>query len=346
MVAETDLAIIDDADYDRRKYVGGSNVAAIIGHGPEYGGEKYTALDVYLSKTAPTPAEALPPHEKLFLERRKRWEPVVIRHLKEEFEAEIVATNRRFRDPGLPFFASEIDFEWRVDAETAAALDLPAELVGSIQNGEIKTVHAFKYSAREGWGEQWSGDVPIYHEAQAQFGLGITGRQVCLLPAMVGIDSMVFYVIRRHDGAINRLRDTCARFWTENVLARVPPAPTTVADLDALYPTTKEGLEVTASSEAGAAALRLRSIYMQIDALEAEAEFAEYIVRREMKDAETLVVEGRKVATWKTKRWGRLDQAALKEQEKAIWKKYFLSGTHRVFQTLRSAPKAEGAANE
>ena len=209
-----DLILIPEDDaYDRTKYLGGSNAAAVMGLGA-YGN---TPLTCYLAKIGEG-AEEIDPKRELFLQRRKRWEGPIIEMLREEFDAEIVGVNRRYRDREHAFLAAEIDFEWR-DAD------------GSIQNGEIKTVSPFAFGERDGWGEAGSADIPVHYAAQVMHGLGLTGRQTCIVAAMVGLDSMIFYRVERDDETIAALRDQMVRFWINNVLARVPPEPVSLADV-------------------------------------------------------------------------------------------------------------------
>ena len=63
---------------DRQKYIGGSDVAAILGISPWK-----TALDVYLDKTTPRKEETDPGKQRVF-NRGKRMEQYVIDLLAEE----------------------------------------------------------------------------------------------------------------------------------------------------------------------------------------------------------------------------------------------------------------------
>jgi hypothetical protein len=73
-----------------------------------------------------------------------------------------------------------------------------------------------------------------------------------------------------------------------------------------------------------------------IEALEMEQESLEFDVKNFLRDRDELVVDGRRVFTWREQGWSRLDQESLKAQEKAIHKRFMLSGKQRVFKMLRS----------
>lgn len=312
---------IADEDYDRRKYIGSSNVAAIMGHGPQYDGVTQTAYGVYLAKTSPV-REEMEPERRKFLDRRKRWEPVVVQHVREEFDAEIIAVNRRYRDPLVEYFAAEIDWEWRDDD-------------GSIQNGETKTVHTMAFNERHGWGEPGTDEIPMHYYLQVQFGLAVTGRQRTAVAAFIGLDNVIFYRVERDEEDIALMRAECQRFWTEHVLAGVAPDPQTLPDLHKMF-RKSNGLVLPATDELASKAFRLRAIISQIEALDLEREALEFDVKWALKDHDELFVDGRKLLTWKEQNWARLDQESLKVRYPKIHREMMLSGRHRVFKALRS----------
>lgn len=331
--------LIPEGQYDRRKFIGSSNVAAIMGLAPEIGGHRYTSLDVYLAKLADSQDAdaALSPDESLFLKRRKRWEGPVVEHLREEFDAEIVYTNRRARDPEVPFFAAEADWEWMVDPKVAVATGLDGRLIGTLQHGETKTVSPRAFGAKFGWGEPGTDQIPIHYWIQVQFSMAVWRREIAIVAALIGLDEMLFYVVHRADDDIAEMTAKCKAFWNDHVLLRIPPEPQTLSDLDRLYKNATPGMVVDGTSIVGSQAMRLRAIQGQIESLELEAEAAEFEVKRAMGSAEDLVVDGRKVFTWKESNFGYLDQESLKTNEKVIHKKYFLTGRRRVFKRMRSS---------
>lgn len=330
--------IIPEGKYDRRRFIGSSNVAAIMGLTPEINGRRYTALDVYLAKQAEDAddEEALAPDESLFLKRRKRWEGPVVEHLREEFDADIVHLNRRARDHFVDYFAAEADWEWGVDQSVASSLGIDGSLVGSLQHGETKTVSPRAFGQKFGWGEPNTDQIPIHYWTQVQFSLSVWRRDVAIVAALVGLDDMVFYVVHRNDDDIAQMRAACSKFWVENHLAKNPPEPLTLNDLDRLYKHASAGLAVDGTSAVGSQALRLRACLGEIEARQLEAEALEFEVKRVMGAAEEISVDGRRLFSWKETNWSRLDQSALKEKEKAIHKAYTISGRRRDFKRLRS----------
>jgi predicted phage-related endonuclease len=196
----------------------------------------HTPLDLYLIKTGQKPPVIDPFREKLF-RRGKRLEPIVIDMLIEELGLKVTKRStpeepNRYSDPLEPYLAAEIDFEWEVTPAIADDFDLPDELVGTIQNGEVKTVHPF---AGHAFGEAESDEIPIEYAAQAMHGLMVTGRKLTLFGVLFGADNLVPYFIRRDDDTIRGMRERELDFWHGNVLARVPPAPVNLPDVVELF---------------------------------------------------------------------------------------------------------------
>lgn len=206
---------------DRTKYIGGSDIAAILGISPWR-----TAVDLWLDKTTPPRGD-----ETSRVKRRgSRLEPYIADMIIEEHGLPLVARNRRYIDPKVPYFAAEID------AETADA------------NVEIKTVHPFKAND---WGQADTDELPIHYVAQAQWGLGVTGRTLCHVFPLIG-DDLRHYRVERDDETIQALRDKAADFWTKYVEPKVRPpldfsTGLTNDTLRRLYPGT-DGTTIVASA--------------------------------------------------------------------------------------------------
>lgn len=154
---------------DRTKYLGGSDVAGILGISPWR-----TPLEVYLDKVQPRIKPVDPSKQKVFT-RGQRMEPYVIDLLSEETGLEIIHRGNRYIHRDYGFIAAEID------AEAATG-----------ENIEIKTVSPFK--AKE-WGEVQTDAIPVHYTAQAMHGLMVTGKQVCVFGVLIGVMTSVSIVL-------------------------------------------------------------------------------------------------------------------------------------------------------
>lgn len=231
-------------ELERSRFIGGSDVAGILGVSPFD-----TPLDVYLEKIGQAPPITDPAKLRV-LRRGKLLEPIAIKMLRDDYGLTITKRSTRTRpnryaDRALPFLAAEIDFEWRVTKRALELLPFPVDpkLIGTVQNGEVKTCHVF--SAWK-YGDEGTDEVPIEYAAQAMHGLGITGRQLTLFGVLVGADNLIIYGIRRDEELIASMRPRLAKFWHEHVLAGVPPAPMNLPDVLKLF-RKAEPIKVTAT---------------------------------------------------------------------------------------------------
>lgn len=202
---------------DRSTYIGGSDVATILGVSPWK-----SAFKLYQEKIGAFSEEVTPAKAKLF-RRGHRWEPIVVEMLLDELadsghDVELVAQNRRYQDPEYPFLAAEIDLELIIDGEPV--------------NGEAKTVSPF---AAKLWGKEGTDDVPIYYAAQVMHGLMLRPRRRAVIAALTGFDDRPrVHWIERDDETIAAIRAREVEFW-QRVQDRNPPAPETIEDVRWLY---------------------------------------------------------------------------------------------------------------
>ena len=216
---------------DRRKFIGGSDIAKILGIDPWK-----NATDLWLDKTTP-PVDETDPAKRKVLRRGSRLEPYIIDLVAEEYGMKAAARNERYQDSEVPFFACEIDCEFILGDDAR------------IENGELKTVHPFK--AKE-WGELETDQLPLHYLAQVQWGLGVTRRERTHVFALIG-DDLRRYVVERDEPTIEAMRRRAEHFWNAFVIPKVPPPldyadPRGMETLKRLYPGT-DGTTIEANAE-------------------------------------------------------------------------------------------------
>ncbi len=220
---------------DRTKFIGGSDIAAVLGISPYK-----TAIDLWLDKTAPPRVESSKPATR----RGTRLEPYICDMIMSEFGIQITDRNHRYPDPEVPYFAAEVDAETNIGQV--------------VENIEIKTVHPMR--AKE-WGALETDELPVHYVAQAQWGLGVTGRAVCRVFALIG-DDLRPYVVERDQETITALRVRATEFWERYVLPKLRPPfdfanSQTLETLKRLYPGTDGStIEATAMHEHWRAVLK------------------------------------------------------------------------------------------
>lgn len=185
----------------RRRYIGASDVAPIIGVSPWN-----TASDVYYNKTA---------------------------------EFEVKDSGTKATNAGVLLEGSVIDFaaqtldvkvkrnQFRVHKDIKwASATLDAMIVNSNEGIEAKTT-----SMPAGWGEERTDQIPIYYIAQCQWQMLVADLERVWVPCFMPDYSLDFklYVVERDDAVIAKLLAECTRFWEDHVLKEVPPPHTTPA---------------------------------------------------------------------------------------------------------------------
>lgn len=300
----------------RRKYLGGSDISAVLGLSPWK-----TPAQLWADKTTPPVADAKESNRGA-KQRGKRWESVVAEMLVERLEedghkVEIVNANKRYTDPQIEHFAAEIDFEVRLDGEE------------EITNVELKTVHPFRLKE---WGESGSDECPTHFTAQVMWGLGVTRRRKGILAPLFGADEIRAFPINADDTTIAWMRERGIAFWRDHVIPKVAPPPINTDDCDRLY-RPGFGPALVADEDLTRLALRMRALDTESKARAAEWDEIEYRLKCAMRDATELVLANGKTAiTWGTRESKYLDQTALKEALPKIHREFTRSRSSRAFQ--------------
>ena len=298
---------------DRTGFIGGSDVAAILGVSPWK-----SPLQLYLEKTGEYREEITPEKQRIF-DRGHRWEPVVVDMLADElsdhgYAVEVVARNARYQDAEHPFLAAEIDLELLVDGER--------------MNGEIKTVHPF---AAKAWGEPGTDEIPIYYAAQVMHGLMVRPRERAIVAALIGVDDLRIHWVDRDDETIAAIRARELEFW-QRLQDGNPPPPETESDVKWLYRT-----DTGDAMEADAELLELCSELSRAKAASKQFENSVEILAQRIKlrmgHAATLLHRDQVLATWKNN----------KASEKTDWKSAYLS-LHAPAEHLREFTKSQPGA--
>lgn len=290
-----------------RNYIGGGNVAGILGLSPYK-----TPLDEYLTIVGEA---AQPDDAKLaFFKRRKALEPFAAEVFEQVTGRRIVERNVRYTDNVLPFVRAEIDFE-----------------TDDGGNGETKTVHPL---AAHHWGPSETDQVPIYVAAQAMHGLMVRPEKThTWIHALIGLDDDRIYRIDRDDDLIAQIREKEIAFWNDHVIPMLPPPPMTVEDLQLLFPM-DSGRVIDVSSDDSMAEVveRWKAAKVVAKTTETEMEGLEEQIKLFLRDATLLTIDGKPALTWKAQNDTRLDQKAFAAAHPALFEQFKATKTIRVLR--------------
>ena len=266
--------------HDRTAFIGGSDVAAILGVSPWK-----SPFQLYQEKIGAFCEEITREKQRLF-DRGHRWEPVVVEMLVDELldrghDVQIIDRNARYQDPEFPFLACELDLELLIDGEE--------------HNAEIKTVSPF---AAKAWGEQDTDEIPLYYAAQVMHGLMVKPRKRAIVAALIGVDDLRLHQIERDEETIAAIRAKEVEFW-RRVQERDAPEPTTADDVKWLY-ARDGGIVMEADEELVRLCEEIRQGKDIAKQCDARIETLSTRLKCAMGHASTLVYQGQRLATWKS----------------------------------------------
>ena len=288
---------------DRATYIGGSDAAAILGVSPWQ-----TRYQLWAKKIGLIAEQVNPEKEKIFA-RGKRLEPVILQMFEDESGLKVDHRNRRFSDSEYPFLAAEID--------------------GETGNENIDAKSALPF-ARQLWGEPGSDEIPIYYTAQFMHGLMVTGRDVCHVAAMIGLDDFRIFKIQRDDELITFMRQKEIEFWGM-VQNQTPPEIETAEDALLAWPHS-QGVAVAVNNEIAAQVANLKAVKAAIKDLESRVEALKDFILPHFGAAERMEHQGRLLATWKAQDARRLDQKAIAAAYPELIEKFKVTSSTRVLR--------------
>lgn len=303
----------------RRRYIGGTDIAAIVGVSPWA-----SPLSVFLDKTSPEKAEdsdSLPMRRGLALEA----------FIASEFERAkpgLVTYHPRpiVRDDwGFPAGAS-------VDRYVATA-EKPRTPIAVL---ECKT--AFGFVSSRQWSEE-NADLPDGYFVQVQWYLAVTGLPLAYGAADTGKAELTIVPIEADKRVQERLIVAAREFWTRHVEAGVAPEPNGSdadgAALTHMWPATIPDPPVSLEDELSEVIL---SDYLahEFKAKEhkAKADEAKQRLQALMGEHETAIVGSWKLS-WKRQSRTTIDTKRLKAERPEIAAEYSRASESRVF----GAPK-------
>lgn len=289
---------------DRSKYIGSSDIAAIIGISPWR-----TPLDVYLDKTQGRQEIS---HEKAkIFARGHRLEPYILDMYAEDTGETLVNRGNRYTDKDHSFLAAEID------AETATGKNIEAKSTRS----DWSRV----------WGAQMTDEVPVYYNAQAMFGMGINGAEIAEFPVLIGIDDFRIYRVERDQQIITNLKAAAVDFWSNHIAAGVAPEPINTSDIERLFPL-DDGTVIQATDEIRDVYLHLKDLKKKLKFLESEVEDQAEIIKLFMREHQILQFGAEKLLSWKSQKARRIDVDSLRSNLPGVADKFTKESTSRVLR--------------
>lgn len=267
---------------ERKKYIGGSDIAAILGQ------SKFaTAVDVYLSKKS----NSIEQKNNPAIEWGQYLEDAVARAYSDKTGFRVVRHEELIVHPEYPFIAGNID-RWAYDENNKQYIL------------ECKTSG---FMRRNDWGkEELTDDIPSYYLCQCAWYSMLTGAALKIrvdkvdIAVLIGGQNFRIYTYNKDEELEASLLKEGIKFWQNHIEKDIPPEPVIVSDLDKLYPDSVEK-SVYASDSILAKVEELNALRTQKKNIEGMIESCEFAIKDFMKDSDILVSEQdfKPLVTWK-----------------------------------------------
>ena len=207
------MLINQDFSVDRTKYIGGSDIGAILGL------SKFrTPLEVWLEKTGKETKKL----DSLPLRFGSFAEEFVASEYARVTSFELLHDESTYIHPTHSFMSAHIDRFILGDG------------TGSLPNRilECKTANPF---ARGEWGEPGTDQVPMSYLCQCIWYMAITGIEQCDLAVLFGNSDFRIYEIARDLELEALVIEKALHFWNDYVLKDIAPPAQTEGDYQALF---------------------------------------------------------------------------------------------------------------
>jgi putative phage-type endonuclease len=283
----------------RKKGIGGSEIAALFGKS-----NFASPLSIYMDKLSDEINEI----DNEFVEWGKTLEPIIREKFPAKFKKvtgiDICVEEYPFMMQSIesPFMLANIDgliqpqqdykFNIQIGDGEWEEYFIPAGLVGGL---EIKTGSGF---TAKNWKEN---SLPDNYFLQTQHYMAVTGLPYFFVVALID-KTLLWRYVPRDEEIIAIIKARVNQFWTENILAKIPPAPIG-SDVDtdvlkSLYPQELKDKLLDLSHMANKR-LRYKEIAEEIGKLKTEQDAIRQEFMAVMKDAEIAFV-GDKTVKWAT----------------------------------------------
>lgn len=265
---------------ERRKGIGGSDVATILGLTENW----RTAYELWEEKTNKVPIEE---STALRLKVGQKCEQVVADLFTEETGIAVQKRNAIFQHKKYPWLLANID----------------RYCVGQSCGLECKTVENMGFLKDE-WGpsstaEAVNDKIPFRYYPQVMHYMNVLEMDRFFVAALIGFADFRWYVIPWDQPLWDGIFDKLEQFWFGNVQADIPPDPVNLSDLAKLY--SKANLEpIEATAQVAYAVqkhVRMKKAEKAIKAQKADLAFE---IQSFMGDHNALLgADGSVVTTWK-----------------------------------------------
>lgn len=195
----------------RKSFIGASEVACILGLS-----KWSTPLGIYTEKLNPNVSDEMTEWQ----EWGHRLEDAIAQWVDETQGHHVLAS------PGL---LQSLDYPWL--GATPDRINANGEPI------ELKTSSTYMK-------DDWADGVPLNYQVQVLVQMIVLGAKRGYLAVLHGGNQPEFYCIEWDQAAVDQILSITKSFWYDNVVALVPPEPTTISEVAEVFKDTGESLDV------------------------------------------------------------------------------------------------------
>lgn len=289
----------------RKHYIGGSEVAAILGIS-----SYATPLQVWMRKKGLIPAI----DQTSIMEFGNVFEPVMAEYFTRKTGLKIRNIRQAFKSREHPYLRANIDRQILSDGKQGTGVL------------ELKTTTSYRLKNLETpYPEDW--DYQIQHY------LGITGYDYAYL-FIYERDTCRFHEpirIQRNEFWIRKTTRRLVEWWQKYMVNNQKPAPVNGEDMLILYPESSDNSVTEATAENYEKYAKLLQVRSRKDELSVMEEYLKSYFKDHLKDSERMVRSGQTLVSWKSTESNRFDTSRFKKQHPDLYKKFVKSVSTRRF---------------
>ena len=297
------MLINQDFSLDRSKYLGGSDIGAILGLS-----RFRSPLEVWMEKTG----KEVKKLDSLPLRFGSFAESFVASEYSRSTGFDLIHDESIYVHPEYSFMSAHIDRFVLEDSSSSSSS--PTRIL------ECKTANPFSLGD---WGEVGTDQVPLTYLCQCIWYMAITSLNRVDLAVLFGNADFRIYEISRDLELESTILQKASCFWNEYVLKDDPPPAMSEEDCQNLFSKGDPAKRVEAKIETLELTKRLHLLNHEIDVREEEISAIKQNIMTLMGEAETLTYQGKVIATWKAPKPSyRLDSKRLETDHPHITSKY------------------------
>jgi putative phage-type endonuclease len=297
------MLINQDFSVDRTKYIGGSDIGAILGL------SKFkTPLEVWMEKTGKQTKQM----DSLPLRFGSFAEEFVAQEYTRSSGHSLVHDESIYIHPQHSYMSAHID-----RFVLGEGSDRPPTRIL-----ECKTASPFN---QDQWGEPGSDQVPMSYLCQCIWYMAITQIEVTDLAVLFGNSDFRIYTLKRDLDLEALVLKQASHFWNTYVLPDCPPPTQSEADCQLLFKQSIPAKTTEASSQTQDLVSRLLELNQHMKTVEIQMSEIKQQLMNQMGDSEQLCYQGQVLATWKAPKPSyRLDAKSLEQDHPKLYEQYKL----------------------